>query len=105
MVNVQHRYSRGPDISPQDGMEIPCKYRFVGNDKEIKKVKGYITKAADKSNYLTSNKAESFSIVKHSWLATKNPQKQSFLSPLNVLSYTVAIRVENGSHLLTHLTQ
>ena len=36
-------------------MEIPCKYRFVGNGMEIKKVQSYITKPV---NYLPSKRDE-----------------------------------------------
>ena len=46
------RYSR--DL-PQGGMEIPCKYRFVGNGTEIKKVQSYITKPV---HYLPSKRDE-----------------------------------------------
>ena len=41
VVTGRRRYSM--DL-PQGGMEIPCKYRFVGNGREIKKVRSYITK-------------------------------------------------------------
>ena len=48
VVTGRRRYSR--DLR-QGGMEIPCKYRFVGNGTEIKKVQSYITKPV---NYLPS---------------------------------------------------
>ena len=50
VVTGHHRYSR--DL-PQGGMEIPCKYRFVDNRTEIKKVQSYITKPA---HYLPSKR-------------------------------------------------
>ena len=43
VVTGRRRYSK--DLL-QGGMEIPCKYCFLGNGKEIKKVESYITKAA-----------------------------------------------------------
>ena len=64
VVTGRRRYSR--DL-PQGGMEIPCKYRFVGGGKEIKKVRSYITKPV---NHLPSSRddriQQSLSIVKHS---------------------------------------
>ena len=41
VVTGQRRYSS--DL-PQGGMEIPCRYHFSGNGKEIKKVESYISK-------------------------------------------------------------
>ena len=52
VVTGRRRYSR--DLR-QGGMEIPCKYRFVGNGTEIKKVQSYITKPV---NYLPSKRDE-----------------------------------------------
>ena len=54
VVTGWHRYSRG---LPQGGMEIPCKYRFVGNGKEIKKVESYVTKSKA-GHYLPSSMGE-----------------------------------------------
>ena len=47
VVTGRRRYSR---YLPQGGMEIPYKYRFLGNGKEIKKVESYIIKAAHYSS-------------------------------------------------------
>ena len=52
VVTGHRRYSR--DL-PQGGMEIPCKYRFVGNGTEIKKLQSYITKPV---HYLLSKSDE-----------------------------------------------
>ena len=52
VVTGCRRYSR--DL-PQGGMKIPCKYHFVGNSTEIKKVQSYITKPV---HYLPSKRDE-----------------------------------------------
>ena len=81
VVTGRRRYSR--DL-PQGGMEIPCKYRFVGSGKEIRKVRSYTTKPV---NHLSSSRNEdriqqSSSIAKHSSSQPSLPERTDDSSDL-----------------------
>lgn len=92
VVTGWRRYSR--DI-PQGGMEIPCKYCFVGNGREIKKVQSYITKPV---NPLPSSRDEN--TIEQSSSNEKLPSSQpSTPTPARTDVSVGVTRVNNSSDL------
>ena len=71
---VTGRYRHSRDL-PQDGIEILCKYHFVGNGKKIKKVESYV-KAA---HYLPSSMGED--TIEQSSNSEKLQSNQQSLTP------------------------
>ena len=90
VVTGWHRYSR--DL-PQGGMEIPCKYRYVGNGKEIKKVESYVTKSKA-AHYLSSSMGED--TIEQSSNNEKLQSDQQSLTPRSDIGVT---RAKNASNL------
>ena len=94
MVTGWHRHSR--DL-PQGGIEIPCKYRFVGNGKEIKKVESYVTKSKA-AHYLSSSMGKD--TIEQSSNSEKLQSDQQSLTPRNDIGVT---RAKNPSNLTTKI--